>query len=150
MGVSNTAPDHQSCSVNAYLHFGLLITVTRVCQLFSQAYSFLRWVLHLIVQRYFVWVWKVKLVEVMNCLHSCVSGDGVDGGVELDLFEDLGVSISFILFLLCLRLFLYIFVFQVIIDVDFFTILFFLQLQPRKLALCRHLSITEFSRNVFL
>ena len=43
-------------------------------------------------------------------LSSCVSGDGVDGGVELDFFEDLGVNISFILFLLCLLLFLYIFV----------------------------------------
>ena len=76
-------------------------------------------------------------------LSSCVSGDGVDGGVELDFFEDLGVNISFILFLLCLLLFLYIFVFQVIIGVDFCTDLFFLQLQPRKRALCRHLSITE-------
>ena len=76
-------------------------------------------------------------------LSSCVSGDGVDGGVELDFFEDLGVNISFILFLLCLLLFLYIFVFQVITDVDFCTVLFFLQLQPRKRALCCHLSITE-------
>ena len=49
----------------------------------------------------------------------------------------MGVNISFILFLLCLLLFLYIFVFQVIIDVDFCTVLFFLQLQPRKRALCR-------------
>ena len=58
-------------------------------------------------------------------LSPCVSGDDVDGRVELDFFEDLGVNISFILFLLCLLLFLYIFVSQVIIDVDFCTVLFF-------------------------
>ena len=52
-------------------------------------------------------------------LSFCVSSDGADGGVELYFFEDLGVNISFILFLLCLLLFLYIFVFQVVIDVDF-------------------------------
>ena len=79
----------------------------------------------------------IKKVGGGDELSSCVSGDGV-GCVELDFFEDLGVNISFILLLLCLLLFLYIFVFQVIIDVDFCTVLFFLQLQPRKHALCRH------------
>ena len=56
-------------------------------------------------------------------LSSCVSGDDVDGGVQLDFFEDLGVNISLIFVLFC----------------------FFLQ--PRKRALCHHLSVTKKNRH---
>ena len=115
MGVLNTAPDHQSCSVNVYLHFGLLITVTQVYMstLLSSAFIF-----KMSSSFDSAAVFRLGVEGEAGGgdeLSSCVSGDGVDGGVELDFFEDLGVNISFILFLLCLLLFLYSFVFQVII-----------------------------------